>query len=137
MIKNNRVAATVLSVAVLGLNGTFSLPAQAADFNYRVVATQHLDGDVKWDYLTMDNEHRRLFITRGDHVDVYDLAKKVVVGHIPNTNGVHGVALAPQLDRGFASNGKDNGSVALTNVNQTYYWDLIRSQTERICPAKV
>jgi DNA-binding beta-propeller fold protein YncE len=108
MIKNNRVAATVLSVAVLGLNGTFSLPAQAADFNYRVVATQHLDGDVKWDYLTMDNEHRRLFITRGDHVDVYDLAKKVVVGHIPNTNGVHGVALAPQLDRGFASNGKDN-----------------------------
>lgn len=108
MIKNNPVAATVLSLAVLSLNGAFCLPVQAADFNYRVVNTQHLDGDIKWDYLTMDNEHRRLFITRGDHVDVVDLAKKIVVGVIPNTNGVHGVALAPQLDRGFTSNGKDN-----------------------------
>jgi type IV pilus biogenesis protein CpaD/CtpE len=38
---------------------------------------------------------------------------------------------------GCASTDVKDGSVALTNVNQTYYWDLIRSQTERICPAKV
>ncbi len=107
-IKTKSAFALAAGCAVLGATSLISAPVQAADFDYKVVATQKLEGDVKWDYLTFDADHHRLFLTRGDHVDVYDLATKAVVGTIPNTNGVHGVALAPKLDRGFTSNGKDN-----------------------------
>jgi YVTN family beta-propeller protein len=85
-----------------------ALPASAAPLNYHVTDRVHLDGDVRWDYLSFDATHHRLFITRGDHVDVFDVASKQVVGTIPDTHGVHGVALAPDLDRGFTSNGQDN-----------------------------
>lgn len=111
MFKAIKAIAAPVSAASLGLLAMISassVPAYATDFDYKVVATQRLEGDVKWDYLTFDGEHHRLFLTRGDHVDVYDLATKSVVGTISNTNGVHGIALAPKLDRGFTSNGKDN-----------------------------
>ncbi|HTD07186.1 hypothetical protein [Undibacterium sp.] len=94
--------------ASLALSIACVIPAAAAELNYHVTDTQHLDGDVKWDYLTFDKDGQRLFIARGDHVDVFDLGSKIVTASIPNTNGVHGVALAPQMDRGFTSNGKDN-----------------------------
>jgi DNA-binding beta-propeller fold protein YncE len=82
--------------------------SHAEDDGYHVIDEQHLDGDVKWDYLAVDAEHRHLFITHGDRVDVFDIDKKQIAGAILNTHGVHGVALATDLDRGFTSNGKDN-----------------------------
>jgi DNA-binding beta-propeller fold protein YncE len=82
--------------------------AAAQDAGYHVVDKQHLDGEVRWDYLAMDATHRHLFITHGDQVDVFDVDKKQVVGSIPNTHGVHGVAVAADLDRGYTSNGNDN-----------------------------
>jgi YVTN family beta-propeller protein len=60
---------------------------------------------VKWDYLSYDSGSKRLFITRGDQVDVYDTGRGKMVGNIKDTPGVHGVALAPDLDKGFTSNG--------------------------------
>lgn len=90
--------------------------ARAQDAGYHVIEKQHLDGEVRWDYLTMDAEHRHLFITHGDKVDVYDVDKKQIVGAIANTPGVHGVALAPELDRGFTSNGTDN-SVSIFSLS--------------------
>jgi YVTN family beta-propeller protein len=90
--------------------------SHAEDAGYHVTDKQHLDGDVKWDYLIVDAEHRHLFITHGDRVDVFDVDKKQIVGAIPNTHGVHGVALAADLDRGFTSNGKDN-SVTLFELS--------------------
>jgi YVTN family beta-propeller protein len=86
----------------------FALPSIAADPAYRVTEKLHLDGDVRWDYLSFDAAHKHLFVTRGDHVDVFDTVGKRVIGTIPDTHGVHGVALAPELDRGFTSNGQDN-----------------------------
>jgi YVTN family beta-propeller protein len=82
--------------------------ALAAGPAYHVTDKLHLDGDVRWDYLSFDSAHKRLFITRGDHVDVFDTVAKKVIGTIPDTHGVHGVALAPDLDRGYTSNGQDN-----------------------------
>jgi YVTN family beta-propeller protein len=64
-----------------------------------------LDGPVRWDYLSVDSAHHRVFLTRGDHVDVFDAGSKAVVGSIAGTAGVHGVALAPERDRGYTSNG--------------------------------
>ncbi len=102
--KSAATAAAALAAAVL-----CHPPASLAqDTAYHVVDKQHLDGDVKWDYLSMDAQHRHLFITHGDRVDVYDVDKKQVVGTIPNTRGVHGVAVAADLDRGYTSNGADN-----------------------------
>jgi DNA-binding beta-propeller fold protein YncE len=96
----------IAAIAAFGLCNPVS--SHAEDAGYHVTDKQHLDGDVKWDYLIVDAEHRHLFITHGDRVDVFDVDKKQIAGAITNTHGVHGVALAAELDRGFTSNGKDN-----------------------------
>jgi len=77
--------------------------AQASDL--RLVSQQQIPGDTKWDYLSFESSSHRLFITHGERVDVFDTLDKKVIGAIPNTPGVHGVALAPDLDRGYTSNG--------------------------------
>lgn len=80
-------------------------PALAADAAYAVIARQVLDGPVRWDYLSLDSERHHLFLTRGDHVDVYDTVSRSVAGTVAGTEGVHGVAVAPERDRGYTSNG--------------------------------
>jgi YVTN family beta-propeller protein len=62
----------------------------------------------RWDYLCVDAEARRLYIPRSTHVQVLDLEKETILGDIPDTNGVHGVALAHDQGLGFASSGRDN-----------------------------
>ena len=74
---------------------------------YHVLRHMPLGGDGGWDYLTFDTAGHRLFITRGTHVMVVDAESGKVVGDIPNTPGVHGVALVQDIGRGFVSNGKD------------------------------
>ncbi len=88
----------------------FALPltVTAADTAYHLADKIRLEGKVAWDYLSFEPARQRLFITRGDHVDVFDTASKRITGSIADTHGVHGVALAPELDRGFTSNGQDN-----------------------------
>ena len=75
---------------------------------YTLVNTQHFPGPTRWDYLTFDPIGHRLFVTRGDHVDVLDVATGTLVGSISDTKGVHGVALAPDLGKGFISDGAAN-----------------------------
>jgi DNA-binding beta-propeller fold protein YncE len=58
--------------------------------------------------MTIDSAGNRLFLSRGSHAMVIDLGRDSVVGDIPNTPGIHGVALAPDLNRGFTSNGRDS-----------------------------
>jgi DNA-binding beta-propeller fold protein YncE len=72
-------------------------------------------GEGGWDYLTTDAGARRLYISRGTHVIVLDLDSGKNVGDIPDTPGVHGIALAPELGRGFTSNGRD-GSVTIFDI---------------------
>lgn len=67
-----------------------------------------LGGDGGWDYLSVDSDARRLYISRGTHVMVVDIDTEKLVGDIPDTPGVHGVAIAPELNRGFTSNGRAN-----------------------------
>jgi YVTN family beta-propeller protein len=66
----------------------------------------HLGGPDAWDYLMLDSSGQRLFVTRGTRVEVVDTRSGKLVGTIPNTNGVHGIALAEDLNRGYSSNGK-------------------------------
>src|ERR1700731_1403096 len=80
----------------------------AAGPGYHVVATYKVGGDGGWDYLTTDSDARRVYISRGTHVMVIDADSGKVVGDIADTPGVHGIALATELGRGFTSNGREN-----------------------------
>jgi len=73
---------------------------------YHLVKTIKVGGNGFWDYLAFDSPTRRLFISRGTHVVVLDVDSEKVVGEIPDTPGVHGIALAPDRGNGFTSNGQ-------------------------------
>jgi DNA-binding beta-propeller fold protein YncE len=80
--------------------------AQAAP-GYHVIHRINAGGEGGWDYITVDPDGNRLFVSRGTHAMVIDLGRNSVAGDIPNTAGIHGVALAPELNRGFTTNGRD------------------------------
>ena len=69
----------------------------------------------KWDYLIVDSARHHLFVSRATHVQVFDLASGKAAGDIADTPGVHGIALANDLGRGFTSNGKGD-SVTVFNL---------------------
>lgn len=91
-------------------------PAQAQDTpapsaspaGYQVAKTIPLGGEGFWDYLQVDSAGRRLYISHGTHVVIFDVAQEKVVGDIPNTPGVHGIAIADRLNRGFISDGRSS-----------------------------
>jgi len=83
-----------------------SVNAYAAEPGYHIIKRLHLGGEGGWDYVTVDNAARRLYISRSSHVLVLDIDTDKLVGDIPDTPGVHGIAVAPELQRGFISNGK-------------------------------
>src|SRR5580765_2044396 len=80
----------------------------AASTGYHVAGEIKIGGDGSWDYLTMDSATRRLYVSHATHVAVVDVESGKVVGDIPDTPGVHGIAIAPELNRGFISNGRSN-----------------------------
>ena len=91
-----------IALAVLA----FSIVALAADPEYKVLKTYKLGGEGGWDYLTVDPDSRSVFISRGTHVMVVNADNGSPVGDIPNTDGVHGIALAPEFGKGFISDGR-------------------------------
>ena len=91
---------------VLLLSAAASLPA--ASNPHHVTSTIQIGGEGGWDYLTMDTAARRLYVSHATKVVVVDVDAGKVVGEIPDTPGVHGIALAPKLNRGYVSNGRSN-----------------------------
>lgn len=90
------------------LAGSFASPAAAQDPGYSVTKRYQLGGEGGWDYLAFDTAAHRLFITRGTHVQVINPDNGSVIGDIPNTPHVHGVALAYDLGRGFITAAGDS-----------------------------
>lgn len=80
--------------------------AKATD--YKVLKSWKLGGDSGWDYLTADSIGHRLFISRSTRVMVIDTESGKQVGEIPDTVGVHGIALDSEIGRGFTSNGRED-----------------------------
>jgi DNA-binding beta-propeller fold protein YncE len=77
---------------------------------YRLDSEIQVAGEGGWDYLSMDPGAHRLYVSHGNLVVVIDTEKKTVVGEIPDTPGVHGVAIASDLKKGFTTNGRENKS---------------------------
>jgi len=75
---------------------------------YHVIKKIPVPGEGSWDYLTVDEGDRRLYVSHGTQVDVLDVDSGAIVGKIHNTLGVHGIAIAPELGRGFVSDGKSS-----------------------------
>lgn len=94
----------IVRLVGLGLLAGWAAPAPA-DSMMQVLQRWKLGGDGGWDYLTVDAAHR-LFISRGTRVDVVNTDSGTVLGSIADTQGVHGIALAADLRRGFTSNGR-------------------------------
>ena len=97
---------SVLFVCVLVLLASLALAAGSS--GYHVAKKTVLGGDGGWDYLTVDAKARRIYISRSTHVMVVDADSAAVVGDIPGTNGVHGIAIASDMNKGFISDGRDN-----------------------------
>src|SRR5467141_162724 len=87
---------------------THAAGAAAPGSGYKVSGKIPVAGEGGWDYLVVDSDARRLYVSHSTHVVVYDVDSHAVVGDIPDTQGVHGIALAPELGRGFVSNGRGN-----------------------------
>ena len=82
--------------------------AMAAPTGYHIIGEVKVGGEGGWDYLTVDSAARRLYVSHNTHVAVIDMDANKVVGDIPETAGVHGIAIVPELNRGFTSNGRAN-----------------------------
>ena len=85
---------------------------RAAD-PYRLVKEIPIGGDGGWDYVSVDPAAHRLYVSHATRIMVADITTGKVVGEIPNTDGVHGFAVAADLGRGFTSNGRANTSTII------------------------
>src|SRR3974390_2602340 len=118
-MKMKRALALLIAAAVLA-----ALPAFAQK-QYKAANHVKLGGEGGWDYLYYDKDGHRLFITRGTHVMVVDTASLSGTADIPDLSGIHGVALAPELNRGFISNGGDN-SVTIFDLKTLKKLDSVK-----------
>lgn len=100
LLRSVMPAALLLLALPLASHARATMPAP------RVLSTLPLGGTGGWDYLSFDPVHRHLFVSRGDRVLVIDVDQHKQIGTIADTAGVHGIALAYDLGRGFTSNGK-------------------------------
>src|SRR5215470_10497910 len=80
----------------------------AAAPTYKVVTKIKIGGGARWDYAFLDSSNHRLYVSHGTQTEVIDTATDKLVGTIPDTKGVHGVAIANDLGKGFTSDGQDN-----------------------------
>ena len=86
--------------------------------NHYISRKINVVGDDGWDYLAVDNINQHLFISHGNVVNVVDLKTDKTIATIPDTKGVHGIAIANDLNKAFITDGKDN---AVTIINLTTF----------------
>ena len=115
---SRKVSALLVALALLLLSSSLvtlafaptSLPQSAGPSGYHLLKKIKLGGTGGWDYLEVDPATHHLFISRSTHVTVVDPSDGKVVGDIPETQGVHGIALASEFNKGFTTNGRSSTS---------------------------
>jgi YVTN family beta-propeller protein len=106
MLRNFFMLAACALPMAAGIARGDTSPIPAAD--YTVSKSWRLGGNTGWDYLALEASGGRLFVARDERVDVVETVSGKPAGSIPHTAGVHGIAFAPALKRGFTSNGRSN-----------------------------
>jgi hypothetical protein len=115
------VCAFLLAIAGFGITSSAAAPTGT----YEVVARYAVGGTGGWDFISVDEKRHRLFISRGDRVQVVDSLSGKAVGELPGTAGVHGIAVADDLGVGFTSNGRTD-SVTAFNLETLAVVDSIK-----------
>jgi YVTN family beta-propeller protein len=123
----------LFSFLILALFGTIACFAQTtassktpAASGYHLLKKIQVGGEGGWDYLYADADNHRLYVSHATKVVVIDTDSGLTVGEIPNTNGVHGIAIADKLGRGFTSNGRDN-SVTIFDLKTLKALDTVKT----------
>ncbi len=98
-----------------------------AESGWSVKNTLHIGGEGGWDYVTVDSQTHRLFVTRTTHTQVIDADSGKVLGDIPGQKTAHGVAIVPKLSRGFITDGGGTGAIVVFDL--TSYAVLGRIKT--------
>lgn len=99
-----KVNLKLVAVAVIFVANVF---AQTSNAQHKVIKKIEVGGEGGWDYLAVDEPAQHLFLSHGNVVSVVDLKTDKVLATIPDTKGVHGIAIADDLNKGFISNGRD------------------------------
>jgi hypothetical protein len=105
-----------LALPALLLAGALPILAQP---KWDVTKAEHIGGDGGWDYLTVDRETHRIFVTRSTHTQVIDPATGKLLGDIPGQIRSHGTAIVPSLNRGFITDGGGTGAILVFDL-KTY-----------------
>jgi YVTN family beta-propeller protein len=99
---------TFLCLLVLTLNAVALNAQTKPQSGYHVVNQYKLGGEGGWDYLSLDAKARRLYVSHATHVLVVDADTGAVVGDIPDTPGVHGIAVVEDAGKGYVSSGRSS-----------------------------
>jgi len=96
---------------------------------YHLLKTISVPGEGGWDYLTVDESARRLYVSHGTQVEVVDIDHGTLVGRIPDTQGVHGIAIAADVGRGFTSNGRTS-TITIFDLKSLHPIEEVKSTGE-------
>lgn len=102
------LATVVLAACLSVVQAADAVGISAHSNKFAIINRFHIAGEGRWDMLSFDGKRHRLFVSWATHVHVIDADTGKVIGDIPGTAGVHGIALADSLNEGFTSNGKSN-----------------------------
>ncbi len=105
-----RAASSFIALAAISFALARASSGAETAKGYHVIQRVTLGGEGRWDYLSIDPDARRLYISRSSHVMVVDADSLKPVGDVPGTEGIHGIALAPGPSLGFTSNGTSQTS---------------------------
>ena len=99
-------------IGLIAMISSLSLNAQS---NLKLVNKIHVEGDGGWDYISVDELNGRIFVSHAMVAQAIDIKTGKLAGTIPDTKGIHGIAIAAGLNKGFTSNGRDS-SVTVFNL---------------------
>jgi DNA-binding beta-propeller fold protein YncE len=99
---------------------------------FALATTLAVGGEGRWDYIAYAAASDRLYVPRSTHVMVLDATSGALVADIPGTKGVHGVALVPEVGRGFTSNGGD-GTVTIFDLKTAAVLGSVAAKPDADC----
>ncbi len=105
----------ILFASILSLGGMTFINAQSKPAEYKIANKFQVPGEGGWDYIACDESSGKLYISHGIVMQVIDAKDGKMLGTVPGTKGIHGIALAKDLNKGYTSNGKDS-SVTVFNL---------------------